>query len=198
MEEIGAPKRGVGVDIPEEVDVPEVQQETKLREYNTLEYNSAQQSVKALQGCRCNGEFFWKIHGIKKKLREIQMGTTTALHSVPFHTSEFGYKMLARLGVSGHGDKTHISLHIVIMKGEYDDILRWPFEQIVTMMVLDQDENGVDITQSFRPNGCSECFDRPKIGMNLPYGCAKFAPMSLLWLPGYIKNNTMCIKIRVL
>ena len=191
------------------VDVPEVQQGikelkdnmTKLRnDFPTLEYNSAHQylSVNALQGYRCEGEFVWKIQDIREKVSQIQMGTTKAVHSVPFRTSEFGYKMCAGLGLYGHGDnKTHISLYIVVMKGEHDDVLRWPFLQKITMMVLDRDSNGIHIIQSFRPNSSTKGFGKPKKDMNTPCGCPKFAPMSLLRHPRYVKNNTLFIKIIV-
>ena len=127
---------------------------------------------------KCVGEFVWKIQDIDEKVQQIQMGTTPAVCSVPFHTSEFGCKLFTRLGLSGHGSTTHLSLYIVMMKGE------WTFLQKITMMLLDQDRNGSHLIRSFQPN-------------SWPHGCPKFAPLSVLWRPCYVKNDTMYIKIIV-
>ena len=39
----------------------------------------------------------------------------------------------------GAGTGTHLSLFLTIMKGEYDALLSWPFQQLVTLMLLAQD-----------------------------------------------------------
>ena len=52
--------------------------------------------------------------------------------------------MCARIYLNGDGmgKGTHISLFFVIMRGEYDALLRWPFRQKVTFMLLDQENGG--------------------------------------------------------
>ena len=51
--------------------------------------------------------------------------------------------MCARIYLKGDGmgKGTHRSLFFVIMRGEYDAILPWPFRQKVTFMLLDQDNS---------------------------------------------------------
>ena len=70
------------------------------------------------------------------------MGKIIFLYSVPFFTSQFQYKMCLRLYLSGDGagKGTHLSFFLTIMKGEYDALLRWPFQQMVTLMLLDQNK----------------------------------------------------------
>lgn len=50
-----------------------------------------------------------------------------------FYTAKYGYKLCLRLYLNGDGTgkKTHLSLFIVIMKGEYDALLPWPFRNKV-------------------------------------------------------------------
>ena len=42
----------------------------------------------------------------------------------------------AYLNGDGSGYKTHLSLFFVLMKGEYDALLRWPFDYKVSMILV--------------------------------------------------------------
>lgn len=50
-----------------------------------------------------------------------------------FYTAKYGYKLCLRLYLNGDGTgkRTHLSLFIVIMRGEYDALLPWPFRNKV-------------------------------------------------------------------
>ena len=136
------------------------------------DFGTGQKYLKVALKVGCPDEFVWKIPDIEGKIKQMQMGTTTAVYSVPFHIREFGYKMCTRLGLSGLGSKSHISLYIVMMKGER------PFLEKVTMMMLDKEMNGIHILQSFQLN-------------RWPFGSPKFAPLSILKDPRYVKKKTM-------
>ena len=45
----------------------------------------------------------------------------------------------AYLNGDGSGYKTHLSLFFVLMKGEYDALLRWPFDYKVSMILVGKD-----------------------------------------------------------
>ena len=45
----------------------------------------------------------------------------------------------AYLNGDGSGERTHLSIFFVIMKGEYDPLLRWPFEHKVSLVLVDQE-----------------------------------------------------------
>ena len=53
-------------------------------------------------------------------------------------TSRYGYKMCLRvyLNGDGSGNDTHISIFFVLMRGDFDALLQWPFEQKVTLNIL--------------------------------------------------------------
>jgi len=42
----------------------------------------------------------------------------------------------AYLNGDGSGYKTHLSLFFVIMKGEYDALLKWPFDYKVSVILV--------------------------------------------------------------
>jgi len=52
-----------------------------------------------------------------------------------------GYKMCIRAYLNGDGSgyKTHLSLFFVVMKGEYDALLKWPFDCKVSMILVGKD-----------------------------------------------------------
>ena len=64
-------------------------------------------------------------------------------HSPPFYTSPSGYKLCIHVHANGHGDceNSHVSVFSVLMKGDYDDYLTWPFTGTVTMQLLNQLED---------------------------------------------------------
>ncbi len=67
--------------------------------------------------------------------------------------------MCARLYLNGDGigKGTHLSLYFVVMKGNYDALLTWPFRQKVTFLLMDQNNNE-DITDAFIPDLDSSSF----------------------------------------
>uniref|UniRef100_A0A7N5KMN0 TNF receptor-associated factor n=1 Tax=Ailuropoda melanoleuca TaxID=9646 RepID=A0A7N5KMN0_AILME len=103
-----------------------------------------------LETASYNGVLIWKIRDYKRRKQEAVMGKTLSLYSQPFYTGYFGYKMCARVYLNGDGmgKGTHLSLFFVIMRGEYDALLPWPFKQKVTLMLMDQGQQANSVTRS--------------------------------------------------
>ena len=146
----------------------------------------------------CNGTLLWKIDDFTKIRREAVSGAQIAIYSQHFYTSQFGYKMCARIYMNGDGfgKGTHISLFFVVMKGEYDALLPWPFQKKITMMLLDQN-NGEHMIDAFRSDPESSSFQRPKNNMNVASGSPLFMPLNGLSNRAFVKEETMFIKIIV-
>ena len=151
--------------------------------------------VQTLQATCYNGDFIWKIPDVARRREEAKTGKTISLYSAPFYTSRFGYKLCLRLYMDGDGSgkKECLSFFLTIMRGEYDALLPWPFQQTVTLILLDQDKQN-DIVQCFRPEPTSSSFWRPRADMNVASGCPRFADLSVLNNPSYTRNNTMFLK----
>ncbi|CAL1529666.1 unnamed protein product, partial [Lymnaea stagnalis] len=97
-----------------------------------------------------------------------------SLYSQPFYTGRFGYKMCARVYLNGDGigRGTHMSLYFVVMKGEYDALLAWPFQQRVSLVLLDQSPEKRHLKDEFFPDPNSTSFRRPmNAEMNVASGC---------------------------
>ena len=98
------------------------------------------------------------------------------------------------LNGDGMGRGTHLSLFFVVMRGEYDSLLPWPFQQKVTLILIDQDGHR-HISDTFRPDPSSSSFKRPQTEMNVESGCPLFVSLAALDGGRYIKDDTMFIKI---
>ncbi|XP_065181877.1 TNF receptor-associated factor 3-like [Sycon ciliatum] len=146
-----------------------------------------------------DGVLVWKIGDISRRRREAISGKTPSLYSPPFYTSPRGYKMCARVYLDGDGMGKGgcISVFFVIMRGEYDALLPWPFQLRVTMKLIDQSDSVVkrNITEVFKPDGRSASFKRPKSEMNTGSGWPMFAAVNVLNSPTYVKEDTIFIEI---
>ena len=145
-----------------------------------------------------NGVLVWKISNFALKQQDATSGRQTSFFSPCFYTSFHGYKLCARIYLNGDGmgKGTHISLFFAVMRGEYDAILRWPFRQKVTFMLLDQD-NVEHVIDAFRPDPNSSSFQRPRRETNIASGCPTFCSIEELNNHAYVRDDTMFFKIIV-
>uniref|UniRef100_A0A8C5PL43 TNF receptor-associated factor n=1 Tax=Leptobrachium leishanense TaxID=445787 RepID=A0A8C5PL43_9ANUR len=152
-----------------------------------------------LETASYNGVLIWKIRDYKRRKQEAVMGKTLSLYSQPFYTSYFGYKMCARVYLNGDGmgKGSHLSLFFVIMRGEYDALLPWPFKQKVSLMLMDQGLSRRHLGDAFKPDPNSSSFKKPTGEMNIASGCPVFVAQTVLESGTYIKDDTIFIKVIV-
>ena len=145
-----------------------------------------------------DGQLLWKITQFSRRRNEAVSGQQVSFYSPCFYTSRYGYKMCARIYLNGDGmgRGTHISVFFVVMRGQYDAILRWPFRQRVTFMLLDQD-NVEHVIDALKPDPNSSSFQRPRRETNIASGCPMFCSLTELNNHAYVRDDTMFIKIIV-
>ncbi|XP_073904483.1 TNF receptor-associated factor 5 isoform X1 [Castor canadensis] len=163
--------------------------------------NKNEERFKLLEGACYNGKLIWKVTDYKMKKREAVDGHTVSIFSQPFYTSRCGYRLCARayLNGDGSGKGTHLSLYFVVMRGEFDSLLQWPFRQRVTLMLLDQSGKKNHIMETFKADPNSSSFKRPDGEMNIASGCPRFVAHSTLENAKntYIKDDTLFLKVAV-
>ena len=61
-------------------------------------------------------------------------------YSPSFYTHPRGYKMCLRVEANGLlvGKNSHVSVYLYMMRGEYDESLKWPFRGDITIQLLNQ------------------------------------------------------------
>ncbi|XP_069028050.1 TNF receptor-associated factor 2 [Embiotoca jacksoni] len=161
-----------------------------------LQLSETDQLVRELQFCTFDGIFVWKISDFSRRRQDAVGGRTPAMFSPAFYSSKYGYKMCLRLYLNGDGTGrgTHLSLFFVVMRGKCDALLKWPFSQKVTLMLLDQN-NREHIIDAFRPDVTSTSFQRPISEMNIASGCPLFCPLAkLAGKSPYLRDDTIFIK----
>ena len=154
--------------------------------------------VRQQQVSSYDGVLMWKISDYARRKNDAITGTQASFYSPCFYTSRHGYKMCARIYLNGDGmgKDTHISVFFVVMRGQFDALLRWPFRQKVTIMLLDQD-NVEHVIDAFRPDPNSASFQRPRREMNIASGCPLFCALTELNKHAYVRDDTMFMKIIV-
>ena len=151
-----------------------------------------------------DGVLIWKIKNVSEKMAEAKSSEGLELVSLPFFTSDCGYKLQASLFLNGNegGEDSHLSIYIKMLPGEYDAILKWPFKHTVSFTLLDQNPDrtsAVNIVESFIPDPSWPNFQRPSKTEDpdqLGFGFPKFVPHRMLQLRNYIKDDILFIKIR--
>ena len=90
-------------------------------------------------------------------------------HSPPFYSSRGGgYKLSMRIVPNGRGQYkgTHVSVFVHLMRGQYDNDLKWPFRGTVFISLLDQSSTENHYEKTI-------CFDdkvRPEVTCRVPEG----------------------------
>ncbi|KAG5840983.1 TNF receptor-associated factor 1 [Anguilla anguilla] len=177
-----------------ELKVSEHQQ--KLAMKDTI-ISSLCQRITAQEDVSYNGTFLWRVSDLSRKMNEAASGHRNNLYSPAFYTAQYGFKACMRLYLNGDGvgKGTHISLFFVVMKGEYDALLSWPFKHKVTFFLLDQNQKE-HVIDAFKPDLSSSSFHRPVSDMNVASGRPLFFPLAKLRSPrhAYVKDDTLFIK----
>ncbi|CAF1433750.1 unnamed protein product, partial [Didymodactylos carnosus] len=172
-----------------------------IQESLQQELSNVKENIESTEFTTHDGMKTWKVDNISEKMAAAQSERQNSVYSQPFYSSPAGYKMRARLYLNGDGNarRTHMSLFFALMKGEYDSILKWPFNHKVTFCLLDQSGQNQHVIDSFRPDIKSTSFQRPTSEMNIASGIPNFFPLPMIQQDdnNYVKDDTMFIKIIV-
>ena len=151
--------------------------------------------------------FIWKINNFSKSLRQARRGIKTCLNSAPFYTDRtesYGYKLKVVVYPNGQSSSknTHVSVYFLLMKGEYDAILPWPFKKKVKFTLIDQQEDPAKRENVKRRiyyvGNFSEGLSRPtmddgKTGQGFP----KFISHEQLYSRRYLVDDTLFLQVEV-
>ncbi|XP_017539256.1 TNF receptor-associated factor 5 isoform X2 [Pygocentrus nattereri] len=173
------------------------QRHTRLLDIHVEQLQCNEQRFRQLESTSYDGKLIWKVHDYHRKKE-----AGTSLNSPPFYTSRSGYKLSARVYPGGEGAArgTHLSLYVMLMRGDFDSLLPWPFRQNVTLTVLDQSGSRNHINCSFTPDTASENFRRPTSENNSALGFPRFLSHGELEAPRnavYVRDDTLFIKVKV-
>ena len=167
----------------------------KLLRAKSAEIEDRDFRLSLIENSNHDGSMIWKIPQFSQRMNDAQSGKYTSIFSLPFYTGRYGYKMCLRLYILGDGigKNSHMSLFFVIMRGEFDNILQWPFTHKVTFKLVNQ-TGARDVIDTFQPDPMSSSFRKPKSDMNVASGCPRFVAHQELKNGGFIMDDTIFIK----
>lgn len=176
-----------------------------VRLINTEEkLRATQEKISALENrpLSCHNKYTWKINGFQEFLRRAKVGLQDVIYSDPFYTGQCGYKIKIGLYPNGlmYAKNTHLSLSLIIMKGEYDTILQWPLAKQVTLTLIDQQGNPDDreniVHRLFKSCGYTCVSSRPVREENEATVFPKFVSHDSLKKRAYIVDDAMFIEAK--
>ncbi|PFX17392.1 TNF receptor-associated factor 4 [Stylophora pistillata] len=179
---------------------------TKTKAESSETKAELKEAVKQLKllSVKHTNSFLWRIDGFSEILKRAQTDEDkNNICSDPFYTKtgkeNCGYKLKVRVRPNGDGDSknTHLSVYIIVMKGEYDAILPWPLAEKVRFTLIDQQE---DLDQ--RQNKTLEIFGkesmsfaRPVTDENIGLGIRKFVSREELYARRFIVDDTLFLQV---
>ncbi|CAF4299962.1 unnamed protein product [Rotaria sp. Silwood2] len=181
------------VNISYQQDLTGMNQEILLHNHSPLDSNVSMTSL--------NGTCIWGISDISDMKNNSASDEQKSIYSSSFYIFPNGYKICLRLFLNGDAKArgTHMSLYFVLMRGNYDYILHWPFQFKIIFTLLNHLSSNNNHTNFLWPDTKSNSFQCPRSDMNIAYGISKFFPLDLFKQneSHYVKNNKMFIKIEV-
>ena len=144
----------------------------------------------------------WKIINFNEIFRQAKNGEIQKVDGAPFYTESYSYKLKVGIYPNGLRDyrNTHLAVFIVVMEGEYDAILPWPFKKKVTFTLIDQQEDSVErenVIKGIIPDN-SRAYSRPiHHKENNGRGIANFISHEELFTRRYLVDDTLFLQVEV-
>ena len=159
-----------------------------------------------------NTRYIWKIDKFSDILRQAKAGEKETIESDPFYTAYYGYKLKVSV-IPYFADyftylpsrrSPYLSLSILLMEGEYDNMLPWPFRKKITFTLIDQHQdlkqrkNVVDYLSVRRQGSFDNMFlVRPGKASLCQGGIPLFISHKVLQTRPYIVNDTVFLQVDV-
>ena len=122
-------------------------------------------------------------------------------YSPHFYTHPGGYKMCLKVYANGNkdGKSTHLTVRICMMKGDFDDWLKWPFRGNITVELLSQEDGDPFVKVIPFGNASADTCNRVVESEMVKggWGFSRFLPNTKL-SPKYLKNDRIKLRIKTI
>lgn len=143
-------------------------------------------------------EYIWTVTDIRQKIIDAkQNNSLTQVLSEPFYLRRPGYRIRLKIYPNGDGTGKNVflSAFFVIMKGDHDNTLQWPFNKRVRLCVLKDGHEVPSTTIRMRPDYNESCYGRPTNEHNVAAGQPNFVNINqLLNEQRLISNGSLQIR----
>ena len=149
---------------------------------------------------KCESSFTWRIDGFSEVLRKAKSGEETMKESSPFYRYGYKFKLSIYPNGLGLGKNSYLSAYLIIMKGEYDAMLTWPFHKKVKFTLIDQQEKAndrKDVFMSFTPDPKRKSCERPVKEENIGVGLSTFVSHKNLQERRFIVEDAIFVQFQI-
>ncbi|XP_077528796.1 TNF receptor-associated factor 3-like [Haemaphysalis longicornis] len=153
-------------------------------------------------------EHVWKLYPYSDLKRSAAMSNNGSLSSGLLSVNKPGYSIELVAAVSravgGLMSSPHLALKIRIHKGDYDDLLPWPFANKIRVVLVNQHEDAESRRFELDPSDAAHaeaCLKKPAHDqLNPMFGYSQLIPIPLLEneRKGFLVRNCVVLKISVL
>ncbi|CAH1794213.1 unnamed protein product [Owenia fusiformis] len=148
-----------------------------------------------------DGKMILPIDNFQERFKKAKIRDPASVTSPAFYTRRGGYKLKVRVYLHGDGMGlgTHVSIFIMMCKGKFDALLPWPFNQKITLGILNQLDRSEDYMDTFKPNKALNTWGKPVSDTNVPTGIPKFLDLGRVLDPsqGFVNEDTLFVKVSI-
>jgi len=142
-----------------------------------------------------DGTMIFSFHKQKEEIN-----SPFSIYSPTFKTSPFGYLFIFRVCStmeSTNENQGYLSIYITLLRGDFDQILFYPFPYNIYLCLCDQSGKGKHIVSTIKSNPNLPSFARPTSEKNDEVGIIEFCPLNYLTDAGsiYLKDGAFFIRI---
>lgn len=149
--------------------------------------------------------FIWRINNVSEIWKQAKMGKLISRESNPFYTDRVetcGYKLKVKVDANKLGAAgVFMWVFIVVMRGEYDAILTWPFEKKVRLTVIDQKKDLIKrqniVSHLIEGASNPEAYGRPVREENEPAMFPEMLTPGRLNSRRYIVDDTLFLQVEI-
>jgi len=149
-------------------------------------------------------KYVWGINNFSGIWEQVKRGKRMiSRESNPFNTDKIescGYKLKVKVVANKLGTGTFMWVFIVVMRGEYDAVLTWPFERNIRLTVIDQKKDLVRrqniISHVIRDNN-PDAFKRPVGEENEAAMFPEMLTPERLNSRSYIVDDTLFLQVEI-
>lgn len=162
----------------------------------TIKQENDRKSIQSLQSHSAIVPVVFVLDDFRDRLKDKDMGWTPR----PFYTHSQGYKLLMCVDVYGNGSGkgSHMSIFLSLLKGEFDEYLKWPLCASVTVRLQNQVDDESHYEEVIKYNKSTPILTAGRVmeegQQGRPWGKGKFIAHSDL-TPKFLKDDSIILCI---
>ena len=167
--------------------------------------NDLDLKVRLSQSSTIDGKYVWRLDRLQKRVDDAIKGTVSELFTPPLYYGQFGYKFSAKIMLYGDANSEvdskgkFVALYFVLMSGDFDEVLEWPFPFNIKLSLLDQSTSSQNhVEKTIQAESDALPFAKPIREMSPGVGFPQFVAHDALFNGTYVKDDSVFFKLEII